>query len=163
MSDITYIALITSISDYHGNWPPHTLCNLSQEAAAVRVGGIWNGCLVIVTKLWVSTGIIPAQTSCHCTHCTLHYKSGTLSLLWVPMLPQCVPSIPLPYWDSVIGPQWGGRGGFRLSNKVTPGLVGWAGLTFTRLHWGAGSVHMWAYVMNVHWTAGDRDVRLVIM
>ena len=29
MSDITYIALITSISVYHSNRPPHKLCNLS--------------------------------------------------------------------------------------------------------------------------------------
>ena len=50
-----------------------------------------------------------------------------------------------------------------LSNKVTPGLVGWASLTFTRLHQGANSVHMQAYVMNVCWTASDRDMRLVIM
>ena len=38
MSDITYIALIMNISDYHSNQPPHILCNLSQEAAAVRLG-----------------------------------------------------------------------------------------------------------------------------
>ena len=56
-----------------------------------------------------------------------------------------------------------GEGRVLLSNKVTLGLVGWAGPTFTRLHWGAGSVHMWAYVMNAHWTASDRDVRWVIM
>jgi len=62
----------------------------------------------------------------------------------------------------VIGPQWG-EGRVLLSNKVTLGLVSWAGPTFTELHWGAGSVHMWDYVMNAHWTAGDRDARLVII
>src|SRR5882724_5728083 len=56
-----------------------------------------------------------------------------------------------------------GEGRVLLSNKVTLGLVRWAGPTFTGLHQGAGSVHMWAYVMSVHWTAGDRDARLVIM
>ena len=50
-----------------------------------------------------------------------------------------------------------------LTNKVTPGLVRWAGLTFTGLHRGAGSVRMQAYVMNVHWTASDKDVRLLVM
>jgi len=58
-------------------------------------------------------------------------------------------------------PPMGGR--VPQTNKVTPGLVRWAGLTFTRLHQGAGSVHMQAYVMNSCWTASDRDVRLVIM
>src|SRR5882724_1047797 len=56
-----------------------------------------------------------------------------------------------------------GEGRVLLSNKVTPGLVGWAGLTFTGLHRGASSVCMWDYVMNACWTAGDRDARLVIM
>src|SRR5882724_9626774 len=56
-----------------------------------------------------------------------------------------------------------GEGRVLLSNKVTLGLVGWASLTFTRLHWGASSVHMQAYVMNVCWTAVDRDARLVII
>ena len=56
-----------------------------------------------------------------------------------------------------------GEGRVLLTNKVTPGLVGWAGPTFTRLHQGASSVCMWAYVMNVCWTAIDRDARLVIM
>src|SRR5882724_11567459 len=48
-----------------------------------------------MTESRVSAGIVPAQTSCHCTHCTLHYKSVTLGLLQAPMLPQCMPSIPL--------------------------------------------------------------------
>jgi len=159
MSDITYIALITSISDYHNIQPQHMLHNLSQEAAAVRVEGIWNCCLVIVTELWVSHGHCSCLDSCHCTHCTLHYKSVTLGLLWVPMLPQCMPSILPPYWDSVIGPQWG----VLLTNKLTLGLVRWASLTFTGLHWGASSVRMQDYVMNVHWTASDKDVRLLAM
>src|SRR5882724_10645333 len=47
-----------------------------------------------------------------------------------------------------------GEGRVLLSNKVTLGLVRWAGLTLTRLHQGAGSVCMWAYIINVHWTAG---------
>jgi len=51
-----------------------------------------------------------------------------------------------------------GEGRVFLSNKVTPGLVRWASPTFTRLHQGAGSVRMWAYVMNVHWTASDSKV-----
>src|SRR5882724_6533581 len=40
ISDITCIALIMSISNYCGNRSPNMLCNLSQEAVAVRVGGI---------------------------------------------------------------------------------------------------------------------------
>jgi len=67
--------------------------------------------------------------SCHCTHCAPHYKSTTLGLLWVPMLPQCVPSILPPYLDSMISPQMG-EGRVLLTNKVTLGLVGWAGPTF---------------------------------
>ena len=50
-----------------------------------------------------------------------------------------------------------------LTSKVTLGLVRWVGPTFTRLHQGAGSVRMQAYVMNVHWTASDKDVRLLVM
>src|SRR5882724_644874 len=57
-------------------------------------------------------------------------------------------------------PQWGR---FLLTNKVMLGLVGWAGPTFTGLHQGAGLVRMQAYVMSAHWTASDRNVRLVIM
>ena len=56
-----------------------------------------------------------------------------------------------------------GEGRVLLSNKVTLGLVRWASLTFTGLHQGASSVCMQDYVMNEHWTASDRDVRLVIM
>jgi len=48
-------ALITSNSVYRSNRSPHMLHNLSREAAAVRVGGIWNGHLVIMTETWVST------------------------------------------------------------------------------------------------------------
>ena len=62
----------------------------------------------------------------------------------------------------MIGPQMG-EGRVLLTNKVTLGLVMWAGPTFTGLHQGASSVCMWAYVMNAHWTASDRDARLVIM
>src|SRR5882724_8309102 len=42
-----------------------------------------------------------------------------------------------------------GEGRVLLSNKVTPGLVRWA-----------GSVHMWAYVMNVCWTAGGMGCKV---
>ena len=136
MSDITYVALIMSISNYHSNLSPPMLHNLSREAAAVRVGGIWNGCLLIMTESWVAVGIIPAQTSCHCTHCAPHYKSTILGLLWAPILPQCMPPILPPCWDSAISPQMG-EGRVLLTNKVTPGLVGWASLTFTRLTGGA--------------------------
>ena len=133
MSDITYISLIMSNSDYHGNWPPHMLRNLSQEAAAVRVGDIWNGCLLIVTELRVAAGIVPARTSCHCAHCVPHYKSTTLSLLWAPMLPQCVPPILPPCWDSMIGPQMG-KGSFWLTRwpRAWSGGLAWHLPGFTR-------------------------------
>src|SRR5882724_140127 len=49
-----------------------------------------------------------------------------------------------------IWPPMVGEGKVLLSNKVTLGLVGWAGPTFTGLHWEASSVRMQAYVMNVH-------------
>src|SRR5882724_2124409 len=62
--------------------------------------------------------------------------------------------------ETLIGPQWGR---VLLTIKVTLGLVRWASLTFTWIHRGAGSVCIQAYLMNTCWTAGDRDVRLVIM
>ena len=160
MSDITYIALITSISDYCGNQPPHVLHKLSWEAVAVRVGGIWN---LPGNHDWIvsfSTSIVPAQTP-----------------VTAPIVPYITNQAPLAYSRHLCccsvclntaailrlhnRPPMGG--GFLLTNKVTLGLVGWAGLTFTGLHWGDGSVCMQAYVMSACWTASDRDVRLVIM
>src|SRR5882724_3638872 len=112
-----------------------------------------------MTELQVSTGIVPAWTSCHCTHCypTLQIRhpwltpgtyAATVHALNTATILRLHNQPPM---------------GVLLSNKVTPGLVGWAGLTFTRLHQRASSVCMWAYVMNACWTAGDRDARLVIM
>ena len=53
-----------------------------------------------------------------------------------------------------------GEGRVLLTNKMTLGLVGWAGPTFTGLHQGAGSVRMWAYVMSARWTAGFRSTQI---
>ena len=161
MSDITYIALIMSISGYHGNWSPHILHNLSQEVVAVRVGGIFEICLVIMTRSWVSTGIVPAQTPV--TVPIVPYITNQAPSAYSGHL--CCCSVCPQYCCHIETPQSApmGRGRVLLTIKVTPGLVGWASPTFTGLHQGAGSVCMWAYVMNACWTAGDRDTRLVIM
>jgi len=50
-----------------------------------------------------------------------------------------------------------------LTNKVTPGLVGWPADIYQVTRELQLSFTCWAYVISVRWTASDRDVRLVII